>query len=453
MKLDRPKYRRHYATSFSGGAAVHARNNHTSFAAAAPQSLPPLHNTTGGGSNKLPRIGQHYCRQVEVMRQELETRRAPLERRYQDTLQLLARTTDRRVRAQINRQLKSMRLERDALHLRQADAVCAALPSAGCYFDELQRRNAGERGGSTSRDLSQFFGRAKDGAGKEKQRGAAALSGGDEEEKEEEETIAAAEEEEDGGGGKEEEVEDAEELARRARRKRNYQAYWNAQPHRPLLCAADYVVNVSWCGVCGKGEMVHQEDEGTLQCNYAPCAHFMPHITDTHLRAAHMDTQSGDVSYSAYQRQNHFKEIVSQFEALKGTVPEEVYAILRTRMAQERIRASDLNYATMRGLLTRLQLSKQYDNINLINAHFGVRPPVMDTELREALFRLFDELQVPWSRLSASADRNVNVFNYTYILYQLLKLLGQDHLLPFTSMETDRDGRNNRAKQLEQDQR
>lgn len=439
-----------------------------------PQEFRAAAAATPATTGKLPRIGHHYCSQVSAARTALQTRGTPLDRRYEATLQLLARTTDRRVRAQINRQLKSMRLERESLLLRQADAVTAALPSVGSYFDELQRRNAGERGGgSNTRDLANFFGSgagAKAAATTAKRHAAAVAAAaavkktttdapppaGEAAATEEAATEAAAAEDDDVAAAVNEQDE-----ARRAARKRLHQAYWNAQPNRPIAYASDYAIDMARCGVCGIGEMVHQEDEGMLQCNNAACANFIPHIVDTH-RAAHSENGysggggggGGDVGYSAYQRHGHFKEFVAEFEAVKGTVPDEVFAAVGARMAQERLRPADLNYATMRGLLTRLQLSgKHLNHVNRINAHFGVRPPALDPELRDALFRLFDELQLPWSRLSANAERNTNVFNYNYVLYQLLKLLGQDHLLQFTSLEADRDGRNNRAKQLEQDAR
>jgi uncharacterized membrane protein YgcG len=499
MKLDKRNYcRRHFRPQEFRAAAT---------AAPAPNLSSAATTTTA----KLPRIGHHYCSQVSAARTALQTRVAPLDRRYESTLLLLARTTDRRVRAQINRQLKSMRLERESLLLRQAEAVTAALPSVGSYFDELQRRNAGERGGSSNtRDLANFFGgggssssssssaitakrhaaaAAKQkkllgsvaaqtpsffsdtaaGVAVKKEAGIAEIGvakagiadiGIAADDVHEDEDAAVADD-----ANEEAATTNEQDEARRAARKRLHQAYWNAQPNRPVAYASDYVIDMARCGVCGRGEMVHQEDEGMLQCNNPACANFIPHIVDTH-RMSHSENGysggggggrgggGGDVNFSAYQRHGHFKEFVAEFEAVKGAVPDEVFAAVGARMAQERLRPEDLNYATTRGLLTRLHLSnKHLNHVNRINAHFGVRPPALDPELREALFRLFDELQLPWSRLSANAERNTNVFNYNYVLYQLLKLLGQDHLMQFTSLEADRDGRNNRAKQLEQDAR
>lgn len=418
--------------------------------------------TTGA---KLPRIGQHYCRQVDAARQKMLTVHGPLQSRYNAALETLVNTVDRRVRAQINRQLKSMRLEMEAIEAHHVNVVHTALPSVGCYFDEQQRRNAGESSGcsmSSARDLSDFFQ-----VGRTTTKKKPSPQQPQHQMKEDAEAATAA--------ADDEELEYAEDKERRAMLRSKFQSYWDAQPNKPILYAADYVVDVSVCGVCGKGEMVHHDDEGTLQCNAAECGFNMQHITD---RSGYGDGGggggggsgcsggggggsgggsgaggSGDVGYSAYQRANHFKEIVSQFLATKGNVPDEVYAMIRARMKLERIRPVDLSYSTTRGLLARLQLGKHFDHINRINAHFGIKPPVMPADLRETLYRLFDDLQVPWARMSAGNERNTNVFNYTYVLYQLLKLLGQTHFLPFTSMEADRDGRNNRAKQLEQDAR
>lgn len=472
----------------AGGAQLSALTS-TSGRASSVSTTP-----SAAGSARLPRIGQHYCQKLELARRDLSARGAPLDQRYQETLMLLARATDRRMRAQIGRQLKSLRLQRDALRIRQADAVRVALPAVASYFDELQRRNAGERGGSNGRGIAQFFAGRGAAARPTKPRsgGKRKLVGGDVGTEGNEAAAAessADEDEEDDAAAND----DANNADRLAQLKRTHQAYWNAQPQRPLLYAADYAVNVTRCGVCGRGEMVHQEEEGTLQCNYAPCAFFMPHITDAHRSGAHTDgagsggagggggggtttsaasaaaagavggahfglltgaaATGGDVAFSTYQRQTHFREIVSQFEATKGAVPDDVYAAVRARMVRERVRPEDLTYGVMRGLLMRLQLSKYYDHVNRINAHFGVAPPAVDAGLREALFRCFDELQLPWARLSVGADRGVNVFQYNYVLYQLLRLLGQDRLLPFTSFEAERGGRSNRQKHMEQDTR
>lgn len=329
----------------------------------------------------LPPIGQHFCSNVQRMHAERAAAR-PMQKRYDDAVALMSTTKDARVRAQIARQIVLLRRERDKMRARHAQAMRAALPHVGEYFDSLARTAEGAQPSAAP-------------------------------------VVARA-----------------------------VQQYWSAQPGAPIVSPAELLIDVVTCSVCGRGEMVALEDEGVLQCNDADCAQFTPHVVDN---PAHAEVQS-EVSYTAYVRLSHFKEILAQLEA-KNThaVPAEVLEEIAARMRVERIRPEDLDYATMRALLVRLKRSKQFGLINHINAHFGIKPPVVNTELREALYRIFDEIQVPWS-LHCPPNR-ANFFNYNYVIYQILKLLGQHDFLKFTSFEIDREIRNNRTKQLEQDER
>ena len=228
--------------------------------------------------------------------------------------------------------------------------------------------------------------------------------------------------------------------------KRYYQKYWSSVGGH-LAYAQDYTFNPNVCTGCGTGEMIPQDEEGTMQCNNDACGRYIVHIVDSQ-KSTHVEVQN-EIYYTAYVRLNHFKEILSQFQAKQSTViPTAVIDRVRARLAKERLVTADICYTQMRHILTVLELSKYFEHIQHINAIFGVVPPKMDDELYDTLCMLFVEIQEPWAR--CCPPNRVNFFNYTYVLHQLLVLLDQRKYLPYLSMAADREMKD-RAKQMEQD--
>jgi hypothetical protein len=209
----------------------------------------------------------------------------------------------------------------------------------------------------------------------------------------------------------------------------------------------DYLMmsSTQQCSFCGTGELVAQEEEGILICNNIQCGNFVPHIIDQSKTNNPNKDVPNEVSYTAYIRLNHFKEILSQFTAQQSTKNlGKVIDTIKGRLQKERITdMSTINYERMREILRNLGLNKYFEHIQYINSVFGIKPPVMSEELYETLCVLFIEIQRPWA-LHCPPERN-NFFNYTYTLYQLCVLLDQTQYLPFIPMMKDRE------KQLEQD--
>lgn len=221
-----------------------------------------------------------------------------------------------------------------------------------------------------------------------------------------------------------------------------YQNYWRNVSNE-LTSIQDFVVVTDICENCGEGEMILQDDEGILMCNKVGCSHFVTYIIDSS-KPTNKEPPN-EVSYTAYIRLNHFKEILSQFQAKETTqIPEEVIEAIRARIKKERITdMSTIDYNKMREILRKLGYNKYFEHIQYINSIFGIRPPIMSEELHETLCVLFIEIQKPWA-LHCPADRT-NFFNYTYTLYQLCVLLDQTQYLPYIPMLK------NREKQLIQD--
>jgi len=224
--------------------------------------------------------------------------------------------------------------------------------------------------------------------------------------------------------------------------KKAYQNYWR-NVNNEITNIQDYIVNTDICEICNQGELIPQDEEGILICNNKQCGKFITYIIDSS-KPTNKEPPN-EVSYTAYIRLNHFKEILSQFQAKETTqIPEEVIAAIKARIKKERINdLSLINYDKMREILRKLGLNKYFEHIQYINSLFGIKPPIMNEELHETLCVLFIEIQKPWA-VHCPANRT-NFFNYTYTLYQLCVLLDQTQYLPYIPMMKDRE------KQLEQD--
>lgn len=222
-----------------------------------------------------------------------------------------------------------------------------------------------------------------------------------------------------------------------------FQNYWK-NVNNELFNVQDFIIPSDVCEKCSKGELIPQDEEGILICNNIHCGTFITHIIDN-AKPANKEPPN-EVSYTAYIRLNHFKEILSQFQAKETTqIPDEVIEAIKARIKKERIiDMSHLTYDKMRDILRKLNLNKYFEHIQYINSIFGIKPPTMNEELHETLCVLFIEIQKPWA-LHCPVNRT-NFFNYTYTLYQLCVLLDQTQYLPYIILMKDVD------KQREQDQ-
>ena len=221
-----------------------------------------------------------------------------------------------------------------------------------------------------------------------------------------------------------------------------YQNYWK-NVNNEIINIQDFVVPSDICEICRGGELIPQDEEGILICNNNKCGKFITYIIDSS-KPSNKEPPN-EVSYTAYIRLNHFKEILSQFQAKETTqIPDTVIEAIRNRIKKERIKDfSEINYDKMREILRKLGFNKYFEHIQYINSIFGIKPPIMNEELHETLCILFIEIQKPWA-IHCPINRT-NFFNYTYTLYQLCVLLDQVQYLPYIPMMKDRE------KQLEQD--
>ncbi len=225
--------------------------------------------------------------------------------------------------------------------------------------------------------------------------------------------------------------------------KQLYQKYWRNVNRNLIGGIQDYIITADACKVCRQGDLISQEEEGILICNNRNCGAFVAHIVDSE-RPTYKDPPN-EPSYNPYDRSNHFKEILSQFQAKETTViPQSVIEDIYNRIKKERITdMSEINYNKMREILKQLGYNRYFEHVQYINSIFGIKPPTMSEELQETLCILFIEIQEPWA-IHCPMNRT-NFFSCAYILYQLCVLLDQNQYLPYIPLMKDRE------KQLEQD--
>lgn len=222
-----------------------------------------------------------------------------------------------------------------------------------------------------------------------------------------------------------------------------YNNYWK-NVNKDYVNMMDHSTCFDVCQKCTTGELIPQDEEGIMICNNNRCGTYVQYIVDNE-KPVYKEPPN-EVTYNAYVRLNHFKEILSQFQAKETTqIPTHVIEAIRGRIKKERIQdmVTEINYEKMREILKKLGFNRYFEHIQYINSIFGIKPPVMSDELQDTLCILFIEIQEPWA-IHCPIYRT-NFFNCTYTLYQLCVLLNQTQYLPYIPMMKDRE------KQLEQD--
>jgi hypothetical protein len=182
------------------------------------------------------------------------------------------------------------------------------------------------------------------------------------------------------------------------------------------------------------------DDEGILVCNL--CAKMVPYLLEND-KPSYKEPPN-EVSFYAYKRINHFKEILAQFQGKETTqIPPEVIENIKLQTKKERIELSEITNLKTKEILKKLGYNKYYEHIQFIKDKLGIKPPIMSPELEGTMCNLFMELQAPYSKF-CPGDR-VNFLNYYYTAYKLCELLGETQYLKYFPMLKDRD------KRIEQD--
>lgn len=196
------------------------------------------------------------------------------------------------------------------------------------------------------------------------------------------------------------------------------------------------------CICCNKGEMIPVDEDGVVICN--KCGIQQPFITDDE-KPSYKEPPK-EVCFYAYQRINHFREILAQFQAKETTqLPNEVLENIKFQIKKERITRYEMTYKKTKHILKTLGYNKYYEHISYIKNKLGINPPIMSQELEKTLCNLFSEIQNPYSKFCPN-DRT-NFLNYYYTIFKLCELLGQTQYLPLLKEAMIGD----RIKRIEQD--
>ena len=194
------------------------------------------------------------------------------------------------------------------------------------------------------------------------------------------------------------------------------------------------------CHFCNVGELIKVAHDGIIICNH--CFKNHKYLVDND-KPSYKEPPK-EISFYAYKRINHFREILSQFQAKESTdIPLTVIEVIQQQIKKERIELSSLTNKKTKEILKKLGYNRYYEHIPFIKDKLGIKPPVMTPQLEDTLCNLFMDIQIPYSKYCPN-DR-VNFLNYYYTLYKLCELLGENQYLEFFPMLKDQ-------KKIEQDE-
>ncbi len=201
-----------------------------------------------------------------------------------------------------------------------------------------------------------------------------------------------------------------------------------------------YTYNIDNCMYCQTGSLLQVEQEGMLICN--KCFKYN-NVLIGEENSSYKEPPK-EICFYAYKRINHFREILSQFQAKETTqIPEEIITNILKQIKKERISLTAFTDIRAKEILKKLGYNKYYEHIPFIKDKLGIKPPIMHPELELILCNLFIEIQAPYSK--CCPDKRTNFLNYYYTIYKLCELLEQNQFLPYFPMLKDRD------KRIEQD--
>ena len=134
--------------------------------------------------------------------------------------------------------------------------------------------------------------------------------------------------------------------------------------------------------------------------------------------------------YSPYQRKNHFKEWLNQFQAKESTeIPEQIFIEIIQEMNKNRIKNfSQINRDSMKQILKKLGYNNLYEHIPfIINKLTGLDPPTISRNIEMKFIDMFTKIQDPWEIYKPQGRKNF--LSYSYVLHKFCQLLELDNLL------------------------
>ncbi len=134
--------------------------------------------------------------------------------------------------------------------------------------------------------------------------------------------------------------------------------------------------------------------------------------------------------YYAYKRSNHFNEWLHQLQAKESTnINQEIYDKILMELKKERVvNPEDITHDKVRRYLKKLKLNKYYEHIpHILLKLKGTEPYVISREIEQQLRYMFQLIQAPFA-IHCPKNRK-NFLSYSYTLYKMAEILGEDDLL------------------------
>lgn len=195
---------------------------------------------------------------------------------------------------------------------------------------------------------------------------------------------------------------------------------------------------VDSCDECAKSNVVFFQDSSELVCDC--CGKVLAAgVVEEFTYKDEMEITSRIVQYS-YKRINHFNEYISAFQGQEQTnLPDEVLDKLRAELKKMRIDSFEqISHSKIRALLKKNRLNKYYEHVHYIGLQLcGMKPPRMSQELEERLRLMFRDVQPAFEKVCPSNRKNF--LSYSYCIYKMLQILGEDEFLPYLPLLKSRE--------------
>jgi len=175
------------------------------------------------------------------------------------------------------------------------------------------------------------------------------------------------------------------------------------------------------CTYCNRGKLLISDEDGFLVCSV--CAASTIYIPENEKQS--YKEQPKEMGTFLYDRSNHFKEILAQFQAKETTyISNEVIEKCKLQIKKDRLTNDQLTYYKMREMLRSLGYdSKLYEHIPFIKNKLGIPPPVLSRDLEIKLCKMFNETLNPFAK--HQDDTRCNYIHYYFALYKMYELLGE----------------------------
>lgn len=196
--------------------------------------------------------------------------------------------------------------------------------------------------------------------------------------------------------------------------------------------------SIIWCNDCNAEKTIFIS-EGSAVCIKCGNTEFI--IVEPE-RYSNRESNNEKNSHT-YQRVNHFKERLSQFQE-PCNIPNSVYRSIVNELLSQGYK--DMNYLhkpymqtnLVRKILKKLKLNIYYKHCaHIICTLAQTQIPKISQELRSILIQMFELIQEPFEKYKPK--NRINFLSYSYVFFKFLELLSLDELKQsFTLLKSEK---------------